>query len=98
MRIEMDILSNCEEPYTCNFAQFHLKIANGTTVNTSIHLNTINVPDQKIETQVLVKGQTMSTALYFEVAQSETTNSLTLIVNGYDEKGVANTLTLRLGK
>ncbi len=67
-------------------------------MHTSIHLNTINVPDQKTDTQVLVMGQTMSTALYFEVPQSETTNSLTLIVNGYDEKGVANTLTLKLGK
>ncbi len=24
VRIEMDLLSNCEEPYTYNFAQFHL--------------------------------------------------------------------------
>ncbi len=98
VRVEIDVLSNCDEPYTYNFTQYRMKITDGSNVMTSIHLNALNVPDQKTETLVLAKGQNITTALYFEVPDTETLNTLSFIVNGYDEKGLSTTLELKLGK
>lgn len=98
VRVELDILSNCDEAYTYNFIQFHMKISDGSMAMTSLHLNAKNVPDQKTETLILGKGATMTTALYFEVPETETQNSLALIVNGYDEKGLSTSIELKLGK
>ena len=55
-------------------------------------------PEQKTETRVLAKGETMSTALYFEVPETETAKTLALVVNGYDGKGVSTAMELKLGK
>ncbi|MDZ4757562.1 MAG: DUF4352 domain-containing protein [Bacteroidota bacterium] len=98
VRLEIDILSNCEEAYNYNYTSFRMKCSDGSIVMTSVHLDISRVPDQKTEIHELAKGQTLTTALYFEVPETETVNSLSFIVNGYDAAGVGIAMELKLVK
>lgn len=83
IRIGLKFTNTGTEEFSLNFTNFALNTAAEKDVSETLSINDSNSTDH-LDLQDVAAGQSVTGALYYEVAKTETVEAMSLVYEGYD--------------
>lgn len=96
VRVELSVTSVCDKVFPYNYTSYKLKGSDGNQDGVTMYINDGNAKDIVKDTKDLKKGESVTTALYFEVAANDKVQDLTFVAEGYDATAKSSNAEIRL--